>query len=121
MSGAAHRRGESPIPVTLVTHAGLVPLDGGTAFIRLPANTGHGHEDGSYCVACASRGDVRAILFDLLEEVKLGMRPPFTRVVLDASEVADPEHVVAALTGRLPAQALRDHTVARRFYLVDAV
>lgn len=119
--GAAPKQGESLIPVTLVTHAGLVPLDGGAAFVRLAANTGHGHEDGAYCVACASRGDVRAILFDLLEEVKLGMRPPFTRVVVDASGVTDRDHVVAALTGRLPAQALRDHTVARRFYLVDAV
>ena len=28
--------------------------------------------------------------------------------------------VVAALTGKLPAQALRDHTVARSFYLAGA-
>jgi len=121
MSGAARQMGESPIPVILMTHPGLVPLDGGTAFVRLKANTGHGHEDGHYCVACAARGDVRAILFDLLEEVKLGLRPAFTRVVVDASEVADTEQVAAALMGRLPAQALRDHTVARRFYLVERV
>jgi hypothetical protein len=68
-------------------------------------------------VACAGRGDVRAILFDLLEEVRLGMRPVFTSVVVDASAVIEPGVVIAALTGKLQATALRDHTVARRFYL----
>jgi hypothetical protein len=106
------------IAVTLVTEPGqLVPLDGETALLRLPANSGHGHEDGAVCIACAGRADVRAMLFDLLEGVKLGLRPPFNRVVVDARGVTDPAQVVAALTGKLPAQALRDHTVARRFYL----
>lgn len=110
------------IPVTLVTSAGkLLPLDSDTALVRLAANTGHGHEDGAQCVACAGRGDVRAILFDLLEEVRLGMRPAFSRVVVDASAVVDCAKVVEALTGKLQATALRDHTVARRFYLAGAV
>jgi hypothetical protein len=63
------------------------------------------------------RMDVRALLFDLLEGARQGLRPQFSRVVVDASAVTDSSVVVAALTGRLPAQALRDHTVARRFYL----
>jgi hypothetical protein len=116
--GVAARRDDEIIPVTLVTPGGgPVPLDSDTAFVRLAANTGHGHADGVQCIACASRGDVRAILFDLLEGARLGLRPAFSRVVLDATDVADPAQIVAALTGRLPAQALRDHTVARRFYL----
>ncbi len=110
-----------PIPVTVVTRPGaLLALDAGTALLRLPANSGHGHADGEHCVACATRTDVRALLYDMLEEAKRGMRPAFTRVVVDASAVADPSIVVAALTGKLPAQALRDHTVARLFYLADA-
>lgn len=110
-----------PIPVTVVTASGqLLALDAGTALLRLPANSGHGHPDGQHCVACATRTDVRAVLYDMLEEAKRGMRPAFTRVVVDASAVPDPSVVVAALTGRLPAQALRDHTVARLFYLADA-
>ena len=109
-----------PIAVTIVTERHLVALDGDTALLRLPANSGHGHEDGVSCVACAMRTDVRALLFDMLEEAKQGLRPPFRRVVVDASAVTDKGRVVDALTGKLPAQALRDHTVARLFYLAGA-
>ncbi|HTN64273.1 MAG TPA: hypothetical protein VL147_22410 [Devosia sp.] len=120
--GAAIKLGAGSIPVTLATTPGrLLPLDSGAALVRLPANTGHGHADGTQCVACAGRGDVRAILFDLLEEVRLGMRPAFTSVVVDASAVVEPAKVVDALTGKLQATALRDHTVARRFYLAGTV
>lgn len=106
------------IPVTVVTGPKrLLALDADTALLRLPANSGHGHADGASCIACAMRTDVRALLFDLLEEAKQGLRPSFTKVVVDASAVPDTSVVVAALTGKLPAQALRDHTVARLFYL----
>jgi hypothetical protein len=109
------------IPVTVVTAPGrLLALDADTALLRLPANSGHGHEDGSNCIACAMRTDVRALLFDLLEEAKQGLRPAFKRVVVDASMVPDASVVIAALQGKLPAQALRDHTVARLFYLAGA-
>ena len=106
------------IPVTLITEPSLLPLGPDTALLRLPANTGHGHADGAVCIACAGRADVRAMLFDLLEGARQGLRPKFSKVVVDASAVADLAQVVAALTGKLPAQAMRDHTVARRFYLV---
>ena len=107
-----------PIPVTLITEPGrLVPIEGDTALIRLPANTGHGHADGDACIACAAQTDIRALLYNLLEERRRDMRPAFSRVVVDASAVSDPQQVVLALTGKLPAQALRDHTVARMFYL----
>ncbi len=105
--------------MTLISDPGsLVPLDGDTALIRLPANSGHGHADGDTCVACAAQTDVRALLYNLLEEHRRDMRPAFSRVVVDASALADPSQVVEALTGKLPAQALRDHTVARMFYWV---
>lgn len=110
----------SRIPVSLITQAdGARSFDGDTAFIRLPPNSGHDHADGQVCVACAAQTDVRALLHNLLEEQKRGMRPAFKRVLVDASAVADPQQVVLALTGKLPAQALRDHVVARSFYLVD--
>ena len=110
-----------PIPVVVVTEARpLLALEAGTVLLRLPANSGHGHADGEHCIACATRTDVRALLHDLLEEVKRGMRPAFTRVLVDASALPDPAVVIAALTGKLPAQALRDHSVARLFYLADA-
>ncbi len=107
-----------PIPVRLVTEPGrLLALDADTALLRLPANSGHGHADGEQCIACAMRTDVRALLFDLMEAAKQGLRPAFKKVVVDASAVQDASKVVAALSGKLPAQALRDHTVARLFYL----
>lgn len=110
-----------PIPVTVLTEARrLVPLDADTALLRLPANSGHGHADGAQCIACAMRTDVRALLFDMLEGAKQGLRPSFKRVVVDASAVPDASVVIAALTGKLPAQALRDHTVARLFYLAGS-
>ena len=109
------------IPVTIVTEPRrLLALDADTALLRLPANSGHGHEDGSSCIACAMRTDVRALLFDMLEEAKQGLRPGFKRVVVDASAVPDTSVVVAALTGKLPAHALRDHAVARLFVLAGA-
>lgn len=109
-----------PIPVTLITERQpLLALDPDTVLLRLPANTGHGHGDGEHCIACAMRTDVRALLFDLLEGAKQGLRPPFSKVVVDASAVADQGKVVAALTGKLPAHALRDHTVARLFFLAN--
>lgn len=108
------------IPVTLVTRPGqFAALDADAALIRLPANSGHGHLDGEVCIACSGQTDVRALLHNLLEEHKRGLRPTFSRVVVDASALADPQQVVLALTGKLPAQALRDHTVARTFYLAD--
>ena len=108
----------APIPVTLITQSGhFAALDPTTALLRLPANTGHGHPDGDNCIACAARTDIRAMLFDLLESAKQGLRPPFDRVIVDASAVPDTGVVIAALTGKLPAHALRDHTVARSFYL----
>lgn len=110
-----------PIPVTVVTEAGrLMALDPDTALLRLPANSGHGHEDGAACIACAMGTDVRALLYDLLEAAKQGLRPRFSKVVVDASAVKDKATVIAALQGKLPAQALRDHTVARLFYLAGA-
>ena len=112
--------GTDTIAVTLITAPGqLLALDGQTALLRLPANSSHGHPDGGSCIACAMRTDVRALLFDLLEEARQGLRPAFSNVIVDASAVKDVSVTVAALEGRLPAQALRDHTVARRFVLVS--
>lgn len=110
----------TPIPVTLSSD----PIDATSlpptaALLRLPANSGHGHADGQICVACAAQTDVRALLFNLLEEQKRSIRPTFSRVIVDASAVSEPDQVIAALGGKLPATALRDHVVARSFKLVE--
>ena len=77
----------------------------------------HEHEAGYECVACAARGDVRALLFDLLQTSRNEQRP-LTSVVVDASELKDSKPIVDRLeTGTVPAFGLRDHTVLRSFHL----
>lgn len=108
------------IPVTVVSFSpepGSLADD--VALIQLSASSGHNHADGQNCAACAGQTDVRAQLFNLLERHKLGLLPEFSKVVVDASAVTDIERVRDALLGKLPAQALRDHEVARRFVLAD--
>lgn len=105
------------IPVLVVTQADALPqLAPDDKLLRLPRNSGHGHADGASCVACAAQTDVRAQLYNLLLDRDNGT-DNFTRVIVDASAIPEPLQVMFALTGKLPAQALRDHTVAKRFYL----
>lgn len=119
-------RASKGIAVTVVTGASNLPLPldslaRGTslndmAVVRLGGPL-HSHTGGDTCIACASAGDVRLALFDLLQTPK---RP--TRVVVDARGVADPTQVIERLIpGRQPAAALRDHTVARSFHLFEVV
>lgn len=122
MSETAVQFQSGQIPVMLAMTPGqLVPIDPGAVLVRLAANTGHGHADGVQCVACAGRGDVRTVLFDLLEEVRLGLCDEFSSVIVDISAVAEPSRIIDALTGKLQAMALRDHMVARRFYLAGTL
>jgi len=106
------------IPVTVVA---IAPAPGSladdVAVVQLPASSGHNHAEGESCAVCAGQTDVRTQLFNLLEMQKLGFLPAISRVVVDASLVKDIEQVRAALVGKLPATALRDHEVARRFVL----
>ena len=61
---------------------------------------------------------MRVKLFNLLEEVRQGMRQPISAVLVDASALPSPQPIIDALIpGRLPAFGLRDHAVARSFVL----
>lgn len=111
-------RGARSIPVTVVT-GGMFAIKPDEALIRLSPDSGHGHEAGVVCIACAGRTEIRALLFELLESVRQGLRTPVRSVVVDASALPDPQRVVDAVAGRLPATALRDHTVARNFHLAS--
>jgi hypothetical protein len=116
MSTPFDRRKE-PIPVTVVTYPVVGTTSDGTAVLTMePAD--HIHESGVLCAACEARYDVRALLFDLLEGVRQGRRPEFSRVVVDASALSDASSVIARLDGTAPAAAYRDLAVARNFRLV---
>lgn len=121
VSVAPFARNARLIPVTVVTGAADLPMPPEpTALIVLDAGA-HSHAPGEECVACASVGDVRTRLFNLNEQVRTGAAAPFQRVVVDARRVADTQKIVDALTGKLPALGLRDHAVARNFFLDDVV
>lgn len=122
-SGTPFAARKQSVPVQIETDASkLAALVGdGVAIVRLEAPA-HDHADGTACLVCETRGDVRVALFELLERERMGAVPPFTRVVVDASAVGDVGAVVDALVpGRRPAFGLRDFTVARSFHLEASV
>jgi hypothetical protein len=106
------------IPVTIVTRRDALPVaEPGVARIHLDPAL-HEHPPGSECVACAARGDIRALLFDLLQRSRQPGENPVLSVVVDASDLPDHRPIVDRLEkGTVPAFGLRDHTVARSFHL----
>jgi hypothetical protein len=106
----------SVIPVSVVTRGHLI-VPPGAALVTLPDAAAHDHA-GAECLVCATRGNVRVLLFELMEQIRLGAAPSPSAVVVDARRAADPRSVIDALVpGRLPAFGLRDHAVARAFRL----
>lgn len=70
------------------------------------------------CLCCTASSDIRASLFDLLEACRADNVPPFSRIVVETTGLADPAQLVNALTpGALPLLGLGDDEVARRFRL----
>lgn len=108
----------SSIPVTVVTNRDAMRhVETGSVLIHLEPAL-HQHEPGAECVACAARGDIRALLFDLLQRSREPDANPLSAVVVDASALADARSVIQRLElGTVPAFGLRDHTVARSFHL----
>ena len=107
----------SSIPVTVVTSPGAAQYAAPGAKLLHLEPALHEHDAGNECVACAARGDIRALLFDLLQSSRSEQRP-LTAVVVDASDLKDARPVIDRLErGVVPAFGLRDHTVARSFHL----
>jgi G3E family GTPase len=74
------------------------------------------------CICCTASSDVRVSLFELFEASRAGQIPPFSRVVIETTGLADPAPIVNALTpGAAPAVGMRDHVVARRFRLASII
>ena len=111
-------KASSSIPVTVVTTADATKYaDPGAAILRLEPAL-HEHDIGSECIACAARGDIRALLFDLLQKSRGPGSNPVLSVVVDASQLKDAKPIIDRLEkGAVPAFGLRDHTVARSFHL----
>lgn len=120
MMSSPFERATSSIGVTVVTSDAVPDQPDDVVLIRLEPGL-HDHPPGQECVACATAGDIRARLFDLLQEVRLGKRPRFSRVVVDASRLRDPQPVIQRLDPHAPAIGLRDRTVVRSFHLTGVV
>ena len=110
-------KASSSIPVTVVTTPNARQYaDPGAKLLHLEPAL-HDHDSGAECVACAARGDIRAMLFDLLQSSRSEQRP-LTAVVVDASDIKDAKPIIDRLErGVVPAFGLRDHTVLRSFHL----
>jgi len=106
----------APIPVEVVATP-VRSEQSDVAVIRMAAPR-HAHPVGTECLACTAEGDVRVKLFNVLEEVRQGLRAPVSAVLVDASALPSVQPVIDALVpGKLPAFGLRDHAVARSFTL----
>ena len=111
-------RANASIPVTIVTgHTPLPPREPGGAVLRLDPSP-HDHAPGGECIACATRGDVRALLFDLLQRSRQPGENPLRAVVVDATALDDAQPIIERLEpGKIPAFGMRDFTVLRSFHL----
>jgi hypothetical protein len=118
MSGAAapFAAARRAIPVTIVTDGELPQLDG-ASLITIEPSSGHDHS-GAECLVCSTRGNIRVLLFELLEQRRFAGADVPAAVIVDARQAGDPQTIVDALVpGRTPAFGLRDHTVLKSFRL----
>lgn len=118
--GTPFDKATSSIGVTVVTSDAVPQQPDDVAVLKLEPSL-HDHPQGQECVACAAAGDVRAMLFDLLSEARSGARKPFSRVMIDASRLADPQPIIDRLDPHSPAVGMRDFTVARSFHLTRVI
>ena len=116
-----YQRRSRSVPVIVVVGGDTLPPIAGARTVTMPAASDHDHTGGE-CLACSTRGDVRALLFELQERVRLGDLSDYAAVVVDARAAADPQDVIDRLIpGKLPAFGLRDHAVARNFHLATVI
>ena len=104
-----------PVPVIVIGPGETLPALGQTDARIIMEPAPHTHE-GDTCIACAATGDVRARLFDLIQSLRSGDIPAFTRVIIDARQRDDAPDLRALIPpGQRPLNGMRDMTVARSF------
>ncbi|WVT06377.1 GTP-binding protein (plasmid) [Sinorhizobium chiapasense] len=74
------------------------------------------------CICCTATSDIRISLYEMHEARMRGEVPSVSRVVIETTGLADPAPIINSLIpGGAPAMGLRDHVVARHFYLAGVV
>lgn len=74
------------------------------------------------CICCTVGSDLRSSLGELLLLRRQGELPPFSRVIVETTGLADPAPIINSLIpGGVSAMSLGDHAVARAFRLSGVV
>lgn len=74
------------------------------------------------CICCTVGSDLRSSLDELLAGRRNGSLPPFSRVIVETTGLADPAPIVNSLIpGGLRAMSMADHAVARAFRLSGVI
>ncbi|MBK0023952.1 GTP-binding protein [Ochrobactrum sp. S46] len=102
----------------IINEFGSVPIDHG-----LVQRGSEGYfQTTTGCICCTATSDVRASLFELHSAIVAGEISDINRVVIETTGLADPAPIINSLIpGGAPAFGLRDHIVARHFFLAGVV
>ena len=74
------------------------------------------------CLCCTAGSDIRSSLFELFEALESQAVPPFKRVIVETTGLADPAPIINQITpGGVAAVGYRDDVVARTFRLAGVV
>ncbi|WP_434287504.1 CobW family GTP-binding protein [Celeribacter sp. SCSIO 80788] len=74
------------------------------------------------CICCSVGSDLRRSLDSLLVGRRRGELPPFSRVIVETTGLADPAPIINSLIpGGITAVSLSDHAVARAFELASVL
>lgn len=102
----------------IVNEFGTVPIDhdlvrtGAERYVRTTTS----------CICCTATSDIRVSLHELHQARLAGDLPSVSRVVIETTGLADPAPIINSLIpGGAPAIGLRDHVVARQFYLSGVI
>lgn len=102
----------------IVNEFGTVPID--HSLVRTGSERYFRTTTG--CICCTATSDIRTSLFELHEAQRLGEAPAVSRIVIETTGLADPAPIINSLiAGGAPAMGLRDHVVARHFYLAGVI
>jgi G3E family GTPase len=74
------------------------------------------------CLCCTATSDIRTSLFELYDALESSAVPPFKRVIVETTGLADPAPIINQITpGGVAAAGYRDHVVAKCFQLSGVV
>ncbi|KXF75257.1 cobalamin biosynthesis protein [Paramesorhizobium deserti] len=102
----------------IINEFGTVPID--HDLVRAGSETYFRTTTG--CICCTATGDIRQSLYELHEARLRNEIPIVSRVVIETTGLADPGPIInSIISGGVTAMGLRDHVVARHYYLTEVI